>query len=46
MSEALSAIRTLRIDPEQWKAARVKALSEGTTVSAVVRELLQGYLDN
>lgn len=43
MSETLTAIRTLRIDPDLWEAARVKAKAEQTSVSAIVREALRDY---
>ena len=37
-------IRTLRIDPDLWNAAREKATREGTTVSAVIVKALRRYV--
>lgn len=35
--------RNIRIDDETWTAAKVKAETERTTVSAIVREALRDY---
>lgn len=37
-------LRNIRIPDELWDAARAKAASEGSDVSAVVREFLTEYV--
>lgn len=34
----------VRVEDELWEAAKGKAAAEGTTVSAVIREALKGYV--
>jgi predicted HicB family RNase H-like nuclease len=36
--------RSLRIDPDLWKAAVAKTQEEGTTVTAVVEKALRRYV--
>ena len=36
--------KTIRIDPELWHKARVKALSENMTLQDLILKLLKGYL--
>ncbi|WP_175427993.1 hypothetical protein [Rhodococcus pyridinivorans] len=40
---AKTPIRTLRVDPELWDAAKAKAQAEGTTVSEVLIQALRQY---
>ena len=37
--------RGIRIDPELWTAAQLIAESEGTTLSAVIRDALRSYVE-
>jgi predicted DNA binding CopG/RHH family protein len=39
-------LRNVRISDELWNAAKQKAAEEGRTVSDVVRELLQRYVEH
>lgn len=36
--------RMVRVEDELWEAAKARAVDEGTTVSAVIREALRTYV--
>lgn len=38
--------RTIRVPDDLWKAVQNKAASEGVTVTSVIIEALEAYLDN
>jgi predicted DNA-binding protein len=38
--------KSFRIPPELYSAAQAKAARQGRTLTDVVKELLQGYVDN
>ena len=40
----LKVTKSLKIDPELWHRARVKALSENMTLQALIVKLLTEYL--
>jgi predicted DNA binding CopG/RHH family protein len=40
-----TTLRNVRISEELWTAAQERAEREGTNVSEVMRELLQGWVD-
>lgn len=37
-------IRSINVDKEDWKEAKVKARSEGTTLSKIIRNAIKAYL--
>lgn len=45
MPEKAKIIRSVRVDPEVWSAARERAQQEGVTMSHVVQELVAGYAE-
>lgn len=39
-------LHSFRVDDETWDAAKEKAASEGRTLSDVLRELLEDYIES
>ena len=37
-------VKAVRVDPELWNKARVKALSQGVTMENLITQLLKEYL--
>jgi hypothetical protein len=38
-----TVVRSVRVTPPSWDRARARAESDGTSVTAVLRDLLEGY---
>ena len=43
---AISPVRSIRINERIWELAKTRAMSEGTSISKVVSDLVVGYAEH